>query len=75
MSGLLGRLERRRQHNSRIVLRRAAVGGGGFFTLAAVAFLASFSPFTFIPFLAAAVGLALLGAIFVAVTPLLEFFW
>jgi len=52
-----------------------AVGSGSLFTLAAIAFLASFSPFTFLPFLAAAIILALLGALFIAFPPLLEFFW
>jgi uncharacterized oligopeptide transporter (OPT) family protein len=66
--------EERRAHRRRLAGRSAA-SGGGLFMLAAIAFLASFSPFTFLPFLAAAVLLGLLGVVFMAITPLMEFFW
>jgi len=65
----------RGRSSRRITAGRMADGSGSLFTLAAIAFLASFSPFTFLPFLAAAIILALLGALFIAFPPLLEFFW
>ncbi len=64
-----------RQSSKRMMAGTMAVRTGSLFTLAAIAFLASFSPFTFLPFLAAAIILALLGALFIVFPPLLEFFW
>ena len=75
MPGLLIRLKNKRQVHRRRRIGRNAAGGSGFFMLAALAFLASFSPFTFLPFMAAAIGLAILGALVIAVQPLTEFLW
>lgn len=75
MIELARQIGNRGQSSRRIMAGTMAVGSGSLFTLAAIAFLASFSPFTFLPFLAAAIILALLGALFIAFPPLLEFFW
>jgi hypothetical protein len=75
MSDLAWRFRDWRGARARRTAGRSVVGGSGFLMLAAIAFLASFSPFTFLPFMAAAILLALLGAVLAAIPGVLEFFW
>ena len=75
MSELAWRFRNWRKARARRTAGRSVVGGRGLLMLATIAFLASFSPFTFLPFMAAAILLALLGAVFMAIPGLLEFFW
>ena len=59
----------------RLMVARSALGGGSLFMLAAIALLASASPFTFIPGLAIAAGLFALGLLVMVVVPLGAFLW
>ena len=64
------RLPRRAKNRShtyrRRMLGKSAIGGGGLFALAAIAFLASASPFTVIPGIIIVVLLVVVGAFFMS---------
>jgi hypothetical protein len=75
MFGTIIAVRKKWPRHRRLIAARSALGGGSLFMLAAIALLASASPFTFLPGLAIAAGLFALGLLLMVVLPLGAFLW